>query len=364
MSILAELIVELRILLGLNLRTPWYALCAILGFTTAGVLEFTDTYLWSPPITLLLVFLTIMADSATGMLYAYRQRRWESRKAFRGLFKAVAYLGLLILAHNYGRAEPSLSWLPTGILVPMVLFLVLSLIKNLSLLGWLPPKLAGMLYERIDAYKNPASDAPEQKPHPQPLSKGDGGKQQGYKPGRSLLLLLCAGLLLSSCTTEKSCRRRYPCTPSAVERLVTVRDTTILTPAATVEWVLMPCADIAASGAGKAPDAGPFIMTVPMTPPRASGAGGPGGARPGVVADTTGQAQLSWHYDAQGRLHIQCACKPVPHTIRDAIRHALETRTLVQTERVYGFWWWSGVVGWILVALAIVLTIYKRLKPL
>jgi phage-related holin len=355
-ALVSELLNELRILLGMNLRTPWYALCAMLGLTTAGVLEFTDTYLWSPPITLLLVFLTIMADSVTGMLYAYRQKRWESRKAFRGLFKAVAYLGLLILAHNYGRAEPSLSWLPTGILVPMVLFLVLSLVKNLSLLGWLPPKLAAMLYERIDAYKNPASDAPEQKPHPQPLSKGEGGKQRGGEV-TILLLLLCAGLLLSSCSTERACTRKYPCVPTTVERVVAVRDTTILTPAAEVRTVLLPWAG------APVPD---YHVGKPGEPPAPSIHEGQ--ARPGalqIVTDTTGQAALSWHYDTQGRLHIQCKCNAIPQTIAGAIRRETETRTVVQTERVYGFWWWSGVVWWSSLFLVVVINlILRRFKPL
>lgn len=352
MSILAELIVELRILLGLNLRTPWYALCAILGFTTAGVLEFTDTYLWSPPITLLLVFLTIVADSATGMLYAYRQKRWESRKAFRGIFKAVAYLGLLILAHNYGRAEPSLSWLPTGILVPMVLFLVLSLIKNLSLLGWLPPKLAAMLYERIDAYKNPDNRHESR----------DMSAESRDATGRMLVGLLLAGVLLSSCTTEKSCRRRYPCVPTTVERVVEVRDTTILTPEAEVSTVLLPWFTSTTTPTAYAPI---YHAGKPGEPPAPSIHEGQ--ARPGalqILADTTGQAELRWYYDAQSRLHVQCRCKPVPQTIAGAIRREAETRTVVQTEHVRGWWWWSGVVAWCLLVLSVIVTLSKRLKPL
>jgi toxin secretion/phage lysis holin len=356
MSILAELIVELRILMGLNLRTPWYGLCAMLGLTTAGVLEFTDTYMWSPPITLLLVFLTICIDSATGMLYAWRQKRWESRKAFRGVFKAVAYIGLLMLAHNYGRAEPSLNWLPVAILVPMVLFLLASVIKNLSLLGWLPPRLASILYERIDAYKNPDVRA----------ESGDMRDKSGEGTGRMLAVLLCVGLLLSSCSTERACKRKYPCVPTTVERVVQVRDTTILTPEAVVDWILLPCP-------GEPPSSSPLggessgeqtRMTVPANPVRASlpvqGAAG----LPGIVADTTGQAELSWYYDAQGRLHVRCRCKAVPHTLKGAIRQEAEQRTRVETEHVRGFWWWSGVVAWVLLAVSVIITVSKRLKPL
>lgn len=171
------------------------------------------------------------------------------------------------------------------------------------------------------------------------------------KPKAPLFLLLLACLLaLAGCATPERCARLYP--PMVETRTITLRDTTILTPAAETQWISLPCPPVLPANtpaSGHTPGQAPSPVAGP----------GPGRTPLQVVRDTSGQAQLSYYTDAAGRLHLKCHCLPVPHTLRGALQTSQETRTVVRTEHVRGWWWWSGLVSWLLIGTSLIYALIK-----
>ncbi|MCE3008076.1 MAG: phage holin family protein [Bacteroidetes bacterium] len=146
---------------GLGLRFKYWLAANLASLGLAFGWHWLDhhvhLYVWSPSLTYYLVFVIVVADFCTGATFAWRQGRFETRKALRSIWKLVSYTFLLSVAHNLGQKERVFGWLPEAVLFPMVVILLLSLLKNLSLLGWIDPRLAHLMYKKIDTYKNPPS---------------------------------------------------------------------------------------------------------------------------------------------------------------------------------------------------------------
>lgn len=126
----------------------------------AAVTHFIDLHVWHPAEGYLVILALVAVDFFTGAGNAWRRGKFETRKAQRVLYKLAGYTLLLAAAHNLGKYEALLAWLPQTIFVPLALLLILSLTKNLSLLGWIPEPVAQWLEKRVDAYKN------EERPRP------------------------------------------------------------------------------------------------------------------------------------------------------------------------------------------------------
>ncbi|MBX3103203.1 MAG: phage holin family protein [Bacteroidetes bacterium] len=159
---------DIENLLGLGLRFKYWMLAQVGGISLAGLWAWlnagVDTYIWHPSVTYYLMLTILVADFGTGSWLAWRQGRFETRKALRSVWKLVTYTFLLALAHNLGKTERMFSWLPEAVLFPMIILLLLSMLKNMSLLGWIEPHLAAILYRKIDTYKNPDTDASSHTP--------------------------------------------------------------------------------------------------------------------------------------------------------------------------------------------------------
>lgn len=65
-----------------------------------------------------------------------------------------------MFANNLAKGSVFLGWMNEGIFVPIVLVNMLSLIKNLSLLGYIKRDFAKWIDKKIDTYKNEDISAP------------------------------------------------------------------------------------------------------------------------------------------------------------------------------------------------------------
>jgi phage-related holin len=161
---LHRLYADIESLLGLGLKPSVWVLAQLTGWSLAALLSYLDavvaTHVWHPSLTYYLMVVLLLADFLTGAGLAWRHNAFETRKALRVVWKLVSYTFLLAMAHNLGRAERLFGWLPEAVLVPIILLLLMSLLKNLSLLGWIEPRLAAWLYRKVDVYKNTLPPAP------------------------------------------------------------------------------------------------------------------------------------------------------------------------------------------------------------
>lgn len=140
--------------LSLKLKAEvWFA--SVFGGMTLGMITaFISNWIYSPAETYFSLIGIILCDHLTGMYLAYRNNKFETRKAVRIFWTLCSHTGLLIFANNIAKGEPALFWLDETIFVPLCLVNLLSLVKNLALLGFIKRDFANWFYKKIDVYKN------------------------------------------------------------------------------------------------------------------------------------------------------------------------------------------------------------------
>ena len=148
------------------------ALIDATAFLMGALTAFVDTHIWSPASTYYCVLFLVLADFASGVWVGHRSPTGiETRKAKKVLGSLVYYTAFMLFAHQFSKGEPALFWMPQAVLAPIVVINFTSLIKNASLLGFLPASIAEWLYKNIDKYKNPTQN--ETPSYPEPAAEGD-----------------------------------------------------------------------------------------------------------------------------------------------------------------------------------------------
>jgi hypothetical protein len=158
-------------ILSLKLRAKIWFMAVFGGFTFGSMTAWITHWIYDPYTTYFAIIGLIFADHLTGMAIAWKNSRFETRKALRVFWTVCSHTGLLMFTSTIARDNPVLFWLDEGLIVPIVLVSLLSLIKNLALLGYVKHEVAGMLYRKIDAYKN---DYVQIKERPNDVPPADG----------------------------------------------------------------------------------------------------------------------------------------------------------------------------------------------
>jgi phage-related holin len=124
------------------------------GFSIGAFTGFIEDWIFSPAASLLALLALIFADHVAGIAVALKRNSLDTRKMFSVFWKLLSHVALLMFANNLSKGSVFLSWLNEGIFVPIVLINLLSLIKNLSLLGYIKRDFARWIDKKIDTYKN------------------------------------------------------------------------------------------------------------------------------------------------------------------------------------------------------------------
>ena len=137
---------------SLKLKNP--LLIWISGFSIGAVSGFVEQWIISPSATYFALIGLIIFDHITGVSLAFKNNRFETRKALRIIWTLLSHTALLLLSNQLSKGSASLFWLNEAVFVPLVLVNLLSLVKNLSLLGFIKKGFTEFFYKKIDAYKN------------------------------------------------------------------------------------------------------------------------------------------------------------------------------------------------------------------
>jgi len=140
--------------LSLNLKIVPFTISVFGGFTLGSISGFVSNWIFDPAVSYYTLMLLICCDHFTGMWIAWKNNRFETRKATRIFWTLLSHTGLLAFATNLAKGSNAIYWLNEGIFVPLVVVNLISLVKNLSLLGFIKRSFAEMLYKKIDVYKN------------------------------------------------------------------------------------------------------------------------------------------------------------------------------------------------------------------
>jgi hypothetical protein len=139
---------------SLKLKIEMWFLTLFGGFTIGGLSALIDDWIFSPSASYFALIGLICADHITGVTLAIKHDKFETRKALRIFWTVLSHTGLLVFATNLAKGSDILFWLNEGVFVPLVVVNLLSLVKNLSLLGYVKKDFASFFYRKVDAYKN------------------------------------------------------------------------------------------------------------------------------------------------------------------------------------------------------------------
>jgi len=144
----------LNSVLSLNLKNEFLLMFTMGGFTLGSMSSFVVDWIYDPAVSFYALILLIIADHISGMYLAWKRNAFETRKSIRILWTLLSHTALLAFANSLSKGSVVLSWMNEGVFVPLVMVNLVSLIKNLSLLGLIKKDFAGIFYKKIDVYKN------------------------------------------------------------------------------------------------------------------------------------------------------------------------------------------------------------------
>lgn len=85
-----------------------------------------------------------------------KKKRWETRKALKIIYYLTGYWLIVFIVLSIEKAHQAAFFLSEAIVLPILIFQVISMLKNASLLGVLPKGLLLKILSNIDNYKDQA----------------------------------------------------------------------------------------------------------------------------------------------------------------------------------------------------------------
>ena len=104
------------------------------------------------------IWIVIWVDWIFGVWRAKRNGNFEIQKAFKVLYYCVAYTLTLQVVLSVEKGYPSAIWMSEAIVMPILTFQIISILKNISLLGLIPQGLLLEVLKKIDTYKEQGKD--------------------------------------------------------------------------------------------------------------------------------------------------------------------------------------------------------------
>jgi hypothetical protein len=100
------------------------------------------------------VVVVVVSDWVMGTILALKNKVWHTRKAIKIIYYIFAYSTILFTVLAVEKAHPSAFFLSETIIMPILVFQIISTLKNASLIGFIPQGLLLNILNNIDSYKN------------------------------------------------------------------------------------------------------------------------------------------------------------------------------------------------------------------
>lgn len=95
----------------------------------------------------------VMLDGFFGILAGTRREGFKTFKALKVLRTLVTWIIFLTVLLTIERGYPGTSWLSETILIPFIVFQVISALKNASMCGWIKSDVLNNILDKIDNHK-------------------------------------------------------------------------------------------------------------------------------------------------------------------------------------------------------------------
>ena len=95
----------------------------------------------------------VFADGFFGVLAGIKREGFKTYKAIKILRTFIFWVIMLTLILVIEKSIPGAGWLSETILMPLVVFQLISTVKNASMAGFIKADIVNQLLDRIDKHK-------------------------------------------------------------------------------------------------------------------------------------------------------------------------------------------------------------------
>ena len=100
-------------------------------------------------------------DGIFGMIAGTRREGFQTRKAIKVLRNTVAWLVILTVILMVEQGFAGTAWLSEVIVVPFMVFQLISALKNASMSGFIQMSLLNQILDKIDKHKGIRDEEPK-----------------------------------------------------------------------------------------------------------------------------------------------------------------------------------------------------------
>jgi phage-related holin len=126
-----------------------------LSFTTA--VSFVCSYVYNLTMDnfeqYISLIAVVMLDGFFGVLAGMKREGFQTKKAIKVLRTAVTWIMILTVLLLVERGFKGTAWLSETVIIPFIVFQVISALKNASMIGWIPSTLLNDILDKIDLHK-------------------------------------------------------------------------------------------------------------------------------------------------------------------------------------------------------------------
>ena len=99
------------------------------------------------------ILFVVLLDAFFGIAKAFKLGNFETKKTFKAVFMLVGFWLLLATVWTIEKGFPFASFLSEAILLPILLFQVISTLKNMNILGLIDNPTVNKILANIDKHK-------------------------------------------------------------------------------------------------------------------------------------------------------------------------------------------------------------------
>ena len=101
-------------------------------------------------------------DGIFGMIAGSKREGFQTRKALKVLKNTVAWLVILTVILMVEQGFAGTAWLSEVIIVPFMVFQIISALKNASMAGFIQMSLLNQILDKIDKHKGIRDEEPKE----------------------------------------------------------------------------------------------------------------------------------------------------------------------------------------------------------
>ena len=131
---------------------------AAVGIYSAGtIMAFICSYFFNLAMTnsdqYLALVGVVLADGFFGVIAGTKREGFQTFKALKVLKTLVIWIGLLTVLLMVEKGFKGTSWLSETVLVPFIIFQLISALKNASMSGFIQMDIVNAILDKVDLHK-------------------------------------------------------------------------------------------------------------------------------------------------------------------------------------------------------------------